>query len=253
MSIIVKEIYRYPVKGLSGERLPTTDLVVGESIPHDRRFALAHGSTQFDRREPQWLPKTNFLMLMKNEKLAQLRTQFDPESGELTIERDGKSVLKAKATEQLGCMLIGQFFASFMAGETRGSPKLVEAAGHMFSDVPEKVLSLINLASVSDLERVVRQPVHPLRFRGNLYLDGLEAWREFDMPGKEISIGSARLRVIKPIQRCAATNVDPDTSARDLNILLDLKRGFGHVNMGVYAEVIGAGQITAGDSLAVND
>lgn len=253
MTVTIHEIYRYPVKGLSGERLDHVTLSPGDAIPHDRRFALAHGSVQFDRKNPTWMAKTNFLMLMKNEKLAQLRVRFEPETGFLTIERDGKQVIKANATEPLGRTLIGQFFASFMAAETRGTPKLVDAPGHMFSDVPEKVLSIISLASIRDLERVVRQPVHPLRFRANVYLDGARAWQEFDWSDKEISLGDVRLKVIGPIDRCAATNVDPETAQRDLNIPLDLKRGFGHVNMGVYAEVLDAGTVSQGDSVTYPD
>lgn len=251
MSVIVKELYRYPVKGLSGEALSAADLQAGATLPDDRRFAIAHGTTQFDSGAPAWQPKTNFLMLMKNEKLAQLRVNFAPETGDLTISRDGKQVLKARITEPLGRTLAGQFFASFLSGETRGLPKLIEAPGHSFSDVPEKVLSFINLASVTDLERVVRQPINPLRFRGNVYLEGLEPWRELAWPDQELTVGTARLKVLGPIGRCAATNVDPETAARDLNIPMALKRGFGHVEMGVYATVVDGGRLAVGDQLTV--
>lgn len=249
MGTTVVDICRYPVKGLSAESLEQVTLTPGESLPHDRRFALAHGSTKFDPRNPQWMPKSNFLMLMRDEKLAQLRAAFDPETGMLAIERAGKQVVRAKATEQIGRTLIGQFFASFMAEASRGTPRLVESPGHMFSDVPEKCLSIINLASVRDLERVMRRPVHPLRFRGNIYLEGLPAWAEFGWVGQDISLGSARLRVMKRIERCGATNVDPETAARDLNVPLALQNGFSHVDMGIYAAVTEAGEVAKGAAL----
>jgi uncharacterized protein YcbX len=111
-------------------------------------------------------------------------------------------------------------------------------------------VSIINLASVSALETAVGAPVHPLRFRGNVYVEGWPAWHEFDLLGHEIAIGEgARLKVVKRIVRCAATNVDPDTGARDLAIPETLLRSFGHADCGVYAEVIEAGEITAGDEL----
>ncbi len=251
MTIAVSAIFRYPVKGLAGEALPETPLSGGESIPHDRRFALAHGSTRFDAAAPSWLPKTNFLMLMRDEKLAQLRVAFDPEEGILVLSRSGKPVVRAKVTEPLGRTLVSQFFSHFMAGSLRGSPRLVEAPGHMFSDVPEKCLSILNLNSVRDLERVARQPVDPARFRANLYLEGLPAWQEFTWTGKTISLGSAGLKVVDPIERCAATNVNPETAERDLNILLQLQRGFGHINMGIYARVESAGRIEVGDSVTI--
>jgi uncharacterized protein YcbX len=249
MSIRVKDIYRYPVKGLSAERLESVHLSAGETIPGDRRFAIAHGSTQFDCSDPKWMPKQNFLMLAKDEKLAQLETRFEPESGMLTILRQGKRVVHADVGDIMGRTVVGQFFASFMAGATRGTPKFLEASGHSFSDVPRKVLSLINLASVSDLERVLRQPVHPLRFRANVYLEGLPAWQERGWVGRRFHIGDVQFQVVDEIERCAATNVNPESAERDMNIPLTLRKGFSHHNMGVYAEVVESGELKTGMEL----
>ncbi len=254
MPISVVDICRYPVKGLSAERLERAMLTPGEGLPHDRRFAIAHGTTRFDPERPEWLPKTNFLMLKLDEKLAQLRTRFEEESGILTIGHGGKQVLRAGIAEPAGRELIGQFFADFMAGAVRGAPRVLEAPGHMFSDARRKpgtqtfkYVSIVNMASVRELERFMDRPVDPIRFRANLYLDGAPAWAEFDWSGAGITLGAARLRVACPIDRCAATNVDPATAERDLDVPRALKRGFGHVNMGVYAEVIDGGEVAVGD------
>ena len=251
MTAAITQIHRHPLKGLNAEPLARAALTPGEGLPHDRRFALAHGSTAFDTRAPEWRPKTNFLMLMRDEKLAQLRIAFDEETGELAIHRAGKQVVRAKATEPLGRTLIEQFFAGFLGAAARGTPKLLEAPGHMFTDTPEKCLSLINLASITDLERVMRADVDPLRFRANIYFEGAPAWAEFDWIGKEIEIGPARLRVTARIDRCAATSVNPVTAARDMNVVKALQRGFGHIDMGVYAEVIGGGEIATGDRITL--
>ena len=48
-------IYRYPVKGLSGEKMDKVVLTPGECLPHDRRFAIALGSTRFDPEHPERL------------------------------------------------------------------------------------------------------------------------------------------------------------------------------------------------------
>ena len=85
---------------------------------------------------------------------------------------------------------IEEFFAGFCADELRGAPKVLHAPGHSFSDVAQKVVSIINLASVAALEDIVGAPVHPLRFRGNVYVAGWPAWREFDLLGQEIAIGA---------------------------------------------------------------
>src|SRR5205085_855803 len=121
------------------------------------------------------------------------------------------------------------------------------APGHSFSDVARKVVSIINLASLAAVETAVGVPVDPLRFRANLYVTGWPAWREFDLHGQEIAIGKdARLRVVKRIVRCAATNVDPVTAIRDLEIPATLLRTFGHADCGVYGEVVTAGEHSLG-------
>jgi uncharacterized protein len=249
MTLTITELYRHPVKGLSPESLARVTLTPGEGLPQDRRFALAHGSTAFDPTAPQWLPKTNFLMLMRNERLAKLRTRYEDATGILTIERDGKTVAHANILNQAGRSVIEQFFAAYMQAESRGAPRLVEAQGHMFSDFNAKVVSIIGRASIADLERVTRTPVDPRRFRANIYFSGGRAWEEMQWVGREIAIGKTRLSVVKPITRCAATNVNPETAARDMNIPLTLQEGFGHIHMGVYARVIDGGEIAVSDTI----
>ena len=67
-NMAVAAIYRYPVKGLSAEKMDRVTLMPGECLPHDRRFAIALGSTRFDPQHPEWLSKTRFIMLMRDEK-----------------------------------------------------------------------------------------------------------------------------------------------------------------------------------------
>jgi len=259
MSISVVRICRYPVKGLSAEDLERVMLTAGQCLPQDRRFALAHAATDFDPTRPAWLPKTNFLMLMRNEKLAQLRTRFDEQSGYFTIERDGQMLLKARITDPSQRESINEFFADFLRDSVTGTPRVVEAHGHTFSAARQKpnsttyqYVSLVNLASIRVLEQVVRVPVDPIRFRANLYIDGLPAWTEFDWVGSEIMVGRARLHVVSRITRCAATTVNPVTAECDLSVLTHLQQSFGHVQMGIYGEVIGGGEIVTGDTILLN-
>ena len=251
MPITISEIHRYPVKGLNGEPLESAPLSAGEGLPGDRRFALAHASSKFDRSDPRWLPKGNFLNLMRDERLAVLNAGFDPQTGMLTILRDGKQVARGDITQQLGRTLIEQFLDAFMPSGPRGNPHIVEVPGAMLSDIQDKVVSIINLASVRDIERVVRAPVDPRRFRGNLFIDGAPAWAEADWPGIMIAIGDARLEAVEPINRCAATEVNPDSGARDIHLLRILQKGFGHTACGVYARVLSGGTIARGDKLVL--
>ncbi len=247
MTTTLSEIRRYPVKGLNGEMLDHAEMRAGEGLPHDRRFALAHAASQFDRTNPQWLSKQNFLQLMRDERLALLDARFDPDDGYLTIFRDGRKVARGQVTQPLGRILIEQFLDAFIEPGPRGNPHIVEAPGVMLSDVPDKFVSIANLASIKDIERVARAPVDPRRFRANLHLDGVPAWAEMAWPGKTITIGDMELEVVEKINRCAATEVNPDTGARDLHLLKILQEGFGHTACGVYARVVRGGRIAKGD------
>src|SRR5437764_2392997 len=138
MAATITAIYRYPVKGLSAEKMNRVALVPGECLPHDRRFAIALGSTRFDPQRPEWLSKTHFIMLMRDEELAQLQTRFDAESGVLTIAQNGRILLRGQMSEREGCRLVAEFFADFLGGAEKGPLRVVEAAGHAFADARRK-------------------------------------------------------------------------------------------------------------------
>ena len=125
--------------------------------------------------------------------------------------------------------------------------------GHSFSDVAKKVVSIINFASVAQLETLSARLSIRVRFRANVYVDGWPAWHEFDLLGREIVAGTARLKIVKRIVRCAATNVDPATGIRDLHIPETLQKNFEHGDCGVYAEVIAQGEIAIGDEIGAAD
>lgn len=250
-STTIASLYRYPVKGLSPEALPKTTLEPGKTLPSDRCYAIENGPIGFDPSAPKFFPKINFLMLMKNERLAALRTHFDDASQTLSINDGGKIVALGNLATEEGRSTIETFFTENFAAELRGPPKILSSPGYSFSDLAAPVISIINLASVADLEGVIGHPVNPLRFRGNLHVTGWDAWYERGLIGKELKIGKARLNVIDEIVRCAATNVDPVTAERDMEIPKTLMRHFDHNFCGIYAEVIAGGQIAPGDTIEI--
>jgi len=248
----IQAIHRYPVKGLSPEPMAGTTLQAGQTLPCDRLYAIENGPSGFDPANPAYLPKQRFLMLMRNARLAELRTAFDETSHTLSIQAGGREVARGDLRTPEGRQAIERFLADFCGPELRGPPRVLRAPGHSFSDVAKKVVSIINLATVQAVEAAAGAPVNPLRFRGNLQVAGWPAWSEFDLLNREIAIGAnVRLRVVKRIVRCAATEVDPGTGIRDLNIPRILMKTFGHGDCGVYAEVIEGGEISVGDTLTV--
>ena len=246
----IRAIYRYPVKGLSAQPLPRVALAPGQTLPADRLYAIENGPSGFDPAAPAYFPKQRFLMLMRNERLAGLHTDYDEDSHTLTVHWQGRQAARGDLRTPQGRAAIERFFAGYCADELRGPPRVLFGEGHSFSDVAKKVVSIINLASVAAVENAVGAPVDPVRFRANVYVEGWPAWHEFDLLGQEIDMGGARLKIVKRIVRCAATEVDPDTGARDLPIPQTLQQSFGHGDCGVYAEVVAAGEIAIGDRVS---
>jgi uncharacterized protein YcbX len=251
MSVKIQSIYRYPVKGLTPEPLPAVILIPGQTLPADRNYAIENGPSGFDPAAPEYFPKQRFLMLMRNERLAALDTHYDEANHTLTIRLNGAEAARGDLQTPEGRAAVENFFARYSADELRGPPKVLLGEGHSFSDVAAKVVSIINLASVAAVEGATGAPVDPLRFRGNLYVEGWPAWQEFDLLGQTLAIGDVRLKVVKRIVRCAATNVEPRTGIRDLEIPKTLMQAFCHMDCGVYAEVTAGGLITAGDTVRV--
>ena len=245
----IEHLYRYPVKGLTAEALETTTVEPGGTVPWDRAFALAQGDAPFDPAAPEWLQKSHFMCLMANARIALLKSSFDPKSGLLTLLAPSGAVLAENALSAAGRARIGAWLAEWLGPDARGTPRFHHVPGHSFSDVRTKVVSLINVASLDDLSRRAGARRHKRRFRANLYFSGAPAWSELGWVGQELLAGQARLRVVKRIPRCAATEVNPETGERDAKPVKELRDAFGHPDLGIYAEVIEGGTLSVGDAL----
>ncbi len=247
----VERLYRYPVKGLSAEALEEVRVEAGGAIPWDRAFALAQGDAPFDPAQPQWLPKTNFMCLRQNARIALLKSSFDARHGRLTILAPGGGGIEENALWPEGRARIGAWLAAYLGEEARGTPRFHHVPGHVFGDQRLPVVSLINQASAADFERRVEARRHRRRFRANIWFSGAPAWSEMEWVGRDLAVGSARLRVATRITRCPATQVNPDTGERDADPVRELHALYGHSDLGIHATVIESGDIGLGDGIAV--
>jgi hypothetical protein len=251
----IHSLYHYPIKGLSPQPLDHVDLQVGQGFPFDRAFGFARHDSGFDPAHPQPLPKSRFLMLMRDERLAELRTHFDGPSHRLVIKAQGRTELEADLSTADGVEASQAFFAAWLNKGSGETPLLVHAAPHRFTDVsvvsPQMMnaVSLINLASVRELGLRIGQDVDPLRFRANIYFDGWAPFAELDLVGRTIALGGIAMRVLLRTRRCAATEVNPATGQRDMPVPGLIHWHFGHADMGVYAEVLSTGALRRGDSV----
>ena len=131
MTIRIASLQRYPVKGLSPETLETAALTKGGYFPGDRLFAIENGPAGFDPDNPQHQPKIKFLMLMRNESLARLRTRYIDSITTLFIEEGGREVARGDLSTEKGRLAIEAFFRRFTPKELRGPPNALIGIAHV--------------------------------------------------------------------------------------------------------------------------
>ncbi|WP_247894238.1 MOSC domain-containing protein [Azospirillum sp. B510] len=244
-------ISRYPVKGMSGQDLPATELTAGQAIPLDRRYGLLHGPAALDAETEGWRLPSDFFTLDRTEKLAALRTEFDEATRALVVRRGGRQVSRGRLDQPMGRTLLEQFFAAYLAGIVPGMPRLIEARQGGFGDSEEPSVTLLNLASLRDLEeRIAKQPVDPRRMRANLLVDGIAPWAERGWIGRRLTVGAATLEVVEALDCTPGNDVNPDTGVADLNLTKIMERGYGHAQILLRARVTGGGRIAVGDPVA---
>lgn len=259
MTGVVTGLFVYPVKGLSGQPLPAVELERGRGFPGDRAFALARPDGRYVPGSGQVLPKDQFFVLLTHERLAGLRTRLDPDLGRVTVFVRDHEVLSCDLTTPEGAAAFEQLYARVLDLPDDGPPLLAHEPPHRFTDVsvvsPKLMhaISVINLASVRELERRTGHEIDPRRFRANVHVDGLPPFSELELvtepfeTGAEVGLGAVRATAVLNTRRCAAIEVDPTTARRDLPLPRLLMELYGHTDMGVYVSLTSPGVLRPGD------
>jgi uncharacterized protein YcbX len=243
-------IFRHPIKGFTPEALTTVQLAPGEGFPFDRLYAVENGPSGFDAAEPAFVPKQKFTVLAHIPKVAAARTRYDEATGRLHAAAPGAPDFLGDLAAEAGRAAFAAWLTALLGEDVRGELKVLEAPGeHRFTDHPLGQVSLVNLASVRDLGQKMGVELDPLRFRANVYVEGWPAWAENEWAGKRLMLGWAQAEVFKPIVRCAATHVDPNTAERDLDVTKALFDNYGHLLCGVYVRVTSPGALSLGDAV----
>ena len=251
MDGMIVALHRYPIKGFTPEPLRSAALETGREFPGDRLFAVENGPSNFDPDAPAFIPKGRFTVLARSAAVATVRTHYDDATGHLTAEAPGRTPFHETILAETGRDAFARWLTPVLGDDVTGPLRIIDGRGHRFLDDPAGHVSILNLASVRDLEQRIGAPVDPLRFRANVHVEGWPAWAENDMSGRLLRLGGAEARILRPITRCAATEVDPKTALRDLGIPADLHRLYGHLWCGVYVQIVGGGTIAVDQSVSM--
>ena len=221
---------------------------------------LGLGDTLPPAENAHWMSKKYFAVQNDWPLLAALECHYQPETAVLTVKRQGVEVLSAETNTAAGRDRISTFFTEYLAGieptkEARHpqlSPlRLVgDSSGETrYPDREPVHISLLSQATLDQLTALAGQNTDVRRFRPNIVLEGVSAWSEFELIGKQFQLGAARIEVTARIGRCVNIEVNPQTGDRDIALLSLLKQEFGHAQTGVLAKIINSGTVKIGDIL----
>jgi uncharacterized protein YcbX len=253
MSGRIEAIFRHPIKGFTPEAVPApVRLAPGEGFPHDRVWAVENGPSGYDAQAPAWISKQKFCVLAAIPTVAAVRTRYDELTGRVSAQAPGQPAYEGDFDIASDRDAFAAWLTPLLAEDLRGPLAVVAAPSHhRFTDHPQGQVSVVNLASVRDLGVRMGVEIDPLRFRANLYVEGWPPWIEDGWTGRDLTLGGVETRIFKSIVRCAATNVDPASAVRDLEITRALFENYGHMNLGLYVHVTKAGEVAVGDAARV--
>ncbi|MDO6484637.1 MAG: MOSC N-terminal beta barrel domain-containing protein [Shimia thalassica] len=247
MSATVAALWRHPIKSHGRESLDRVSLSEGQTMPWDRRWAVTHESAKTDGSD--WAPCMNFSRGAKAPSLMAISAKSDETSGIVTLSHPELSDLSFDPDGNPNVFL--EWVRPIMPENRAQSAGIVRVADRGMTDTDFPSISLLNLASNEALSAAMQTPLSMDRWRGNIILDGLNAWEEKNWPGKTLRIGDVELEIREEITRCLATTANPETGVRDADTLKTLSETFGHREFGVYGVVTKGGDITVGDKVEV--
>ncbi|MGW9004708.1 MOSC domain-containing protein [Brevibacterium casei] len=247
-------LFRFPVKGFPAEEIAEAVVDSGRGIRGDRVAAFTNGSLNVPA--DQWQRYSAFTVLKNYPDLQKWQVSTAPDSAiTLTAPAGGSTTFCADDDESRAAS--AEFLSSHIPPQ--GShPRGIVVAGQGMFDSRESGISLINPATVEALGATEEGraalgtgDLDPLRFRGNIFVEGLDPFAEFGLIGRIVRIGGVRLAISQAIERCPATTVNPVTTEVDVNVPRILASACGHLHCGVYGRILESGTITAGDEIVV--
>lgn len=236
MAVRLDQIFRHPLKGIGSEPLDLAEVSPDGALQGDRAWALLNVAAP---DTDAWQPRRNFLQVASGPGLARVRAAT--EAGGVRLSHPDKPDLSIRP-ERDGAALAAWVDGLWPAERPRPG-RLVRAPGHGMTDMAQPYVSIGSLASLRSLSDRAGQPLDPRRFRINLWIDGLEPWREFDLIGQNVQIGGAVFEAAERIGRCRAPEANPDTGERDVNVMRVLEDGWGHTDFGIYVLVTTGGEV----------
>ena len=251
---VLEAIWRHPIKGFTPEALDRVRLTAREGLPFDRVFAVENGPSGFDPQAPKHISKMKFAVLASIPKVAGVRTRLDEATGVLHAAAPGHEPIAVRLDAPSDAQAFAGWLAAVLGEAANGPLRVISAPGRRFFDDPSGHISLTNLASLKVLSDASGLDLSSARLRGNVDVSGWPAFTENTLaPGARVRLGGAWATVVKPIQRCIATHVNPETAERDFELVTALMEHTWKANLGLYVRIEADGDAEPGQTVEVMD
>ena len=259
MSVTISSINYCPVKSVSFQAIDVCEIKKDIGIVGDRIFAFAKDLAQdkaqlFEKSPEERKGKWNKVLTLKNSPVLN-KYNFLYKNNSLTLTFKDKEILTIDINELSERQLLSNKIIE-LENSLKEPIVLMKNEEFPFFDtsISNKVdfinsVSLINTQSINDFQQKTDKKVEISRFRGNIYIDGIEPWKEREWIGKIIKINNVSFKVKKNIPRCVAINLKPTTDDNSLNLLQSLKKTYDHFEMGIYLTALDDGEIVIGNKL----
>jgi uncharacterized protein YcbX len=208
----VKELWRYPVKSLGGERVEES--AVGELGLTGDRLVLVQG------------PAGRLITSRSHPKLLALKGSLG-EDGEPRINE-----IKWNAPEALDLI------------RAAAGP----AATLLYYEGPER-FDVLPLSVATD-GAIQHMKFDGRRLRPNIVIGGVEGLAERTWPGRNLKIGSLLIHAQRLRPRCVMTTWDPDTQEQDISVLKRIVRELNG-EMSLDCSVLNPSVVRVGDKVTL--
>ncbi len=233
----VSRLFIYPVKSMAG--VPVNEAHVGvNGLLGDRRYAFVRADQAASNSFPWMTARQAARMLLYQPRFAQPPTpdQAEPAVHVRTPEGAERAVIDAALREELAAKFQQSLF-------------LLNNANGIFDC---QHISIFSLATGRALAEESGSPIDPRQFRANVYVEPAsgQAFEEEQWAGRVLRIGNeAMVAVTLRDPRCMMINLNPDTVTQDARVLRTVAQKHDG-QTGMYANVVRAGVVRVGDTVA---
>tara|TARA_Y100000589_G_scaffold319360_1_gene347827 strand:- start:204 stop:992 length:789 start_codon:yes stop_codon:yes gene_type:complete len=261
MSISISSINYCPVKSISFQTIKSCEIRKNTGIVGDRIFAFSKGldlnqARLFEKKLEERRGKWNKILTLKNSPVLN-KYNFFFDNDKLTLTQNSNKILTINSNKTNEFELLTNKILE-MEKSLQKPMFLMKNKDIPFFDtsisnktILNHSISLINNKSIEDFKNKTNLEIETQRFRGNMFIDGIEAWEERNWIGKIIRINNIQFKVEKNIPRCVAINLKPNTDDNSLNLLQSLKKNYNHFDMGIYLTALDDGQVNIGDNVLI--